>query len=93
MDLHKLGLVLVFTGIILALIAAFLPLLLAPLQQGETRISGAACILLFFIPICFSYGELAPLLMIVSLVLVIVVVVVLIVILKWIMKTISGTFK
>lgn len=67
-DYTRLGFVLIFLGIALAIIAALLPAIAISLtwslQPREamptptTRTGGGVggCILLFFIPICFGYG-------------------------------------
>ncbi|MEM1612365.1 MAG: hypothetical protein QXH02_03315 [Desulfurococcaceae archaeon] len=51
MNLLKLGVVLVFVGMILAVIATFLQAL------GGISVSGGGCIVVGFIPVCFGVGE------------------------------------
>jgi uncharacterized membrane protein len=59
LNLTKLGFVLIVAGIVLAVIAVVVPPLLVALQQPEqvaTGVSGAGCIVVLFIPICFGFG-------------------------------------
>lgn len=58
MDLERLGFILILIGMLIAFIAILLPLFTIPLA-GDIKISGGGCIILFFVPICFGYGEFA----------------------------------
>lgn len=58
MDLERLGFILILIGILIAFIAILIPLFTIPLA-GDIKISGGGCIILFFVPICFGYGEFA----------------------------------
>ncbi|MCC6040356.1 MAG: hypothetical protein LM565_06015 [Thermofilum sp.] len=60
MKLARLGLALIAVGVILAFLAALLPLLAA--GAGEAGVAG--CVLVFFVPVCFGVGPLAPYLMV-----------------------------
>jgi len=66
--LARIGLVLIFTGVALAFVAALLPAILfsmaiasqpeeaTPAPSNGTDIGVGGCVLIFFIPICFGYG-------------------------------------
>jgi len=87
MRLFKLGLVLVFTGVVLTIVAALLPLLLVSPETSSVSVTGGGCIVVFFIPICFGVGEQAQLALLLAVILTLVLVVVLIVFNTWILKT------
>jgi uncharacterized membrane protein len=57
LKLFKTGLILLFTGVLIAFIAAIIPLFIA-VSEG-VHISTGGCILIGFIPICFGSGEYA----------------------------------
>lgn len=58
-NLFRLGLYLLFAGFALAFVAALLPALAAALGAGgqPVGVSGAGCVLVMFVPICFGAGE------------------------------------
>lgn len=72
MNLFKLGLVLVFAGMILAVVAMFLPLLIT--APSSISVSSGGCVIVGFIPICFGVGEHALPVILIALVLAIVLV-------------------
>ncbi|MEM3926131.1 MAG: hypothetical protein QXU13_00880 [Desulfurococcaceae archaeon] len=82
MKLYLLGFTLIFIGVILAMVSAFLPLLFtmidgkATIKGGDidVKIGAGWCIVVFFIPICFGFGEYATLLMVLVIALAIVLV-------------------
>jgi uncharacterized membrane protein len=69
--MREIGLIMIFLGILLFLIAATLPML--SLTKGA-EISGGGCIIILFFPICFGYGKASSLLILASIILVIVLV-------------------
>ncbi len=77
LDLVKLGFIIAFIGIMVIFIASIL--LIIPAQQGggEANVSVGGCVIIFFIPICFGYGE--PRIMILAMILSIVLVIILII--------------
>ncbi|MEM1677698.1 MAG: hypothetical protein QXV81_07235 [Ignisphaera sp.] len=81
MYLEKLGFILILIGIVIAFIAILIPLFTIPLT-GDIKISGGGCIILFFIPICFGYGEFAIQLIMLAIALAIVLAIVYLVIYK-----------
>lgn len=87
MRLFKLGLVLVFAGIILAVIAALLPLLLVAPETGGVSATGGGCVVVFFVPVCFGVGEQAHVALLLAIALAVVLVVVLLLFNAWITKT------
>lgn len=72
--MFKLGIVLIFVGMILALVAILLPILQLPL--GQPSVSGAWCVLVGFIPLCFGMGEFPAQLVMITLALALVLVVI-----------------
>jgi uncharacterized membrane protein len=82
--LSKLGLVLVFAGVIVAVVAALLPLLLITPETSGVSVTSGGCIIVFFVPICFGVGEHAQLALLLAVVLSIVLVVILILFYTWI---------
>ncbi len=73
LELEKLGFILIVIGIIMVFIAAIAPLFtIITTNIANVEISGAGCIVLFFIPICFGYGEFALQLIIIAIILAIV---------------------
>jgi uncharacterized membrane protein len=82
--LFKLGLVLVFAGVIVAVVAVLLPLLIITHETSGVSVTGGGCIIVFFVPICFSVGENAQLALLLAVVLSIVLVVILILFYTWI---------
>jgi len=57
-SLFLLGLVLMIMGIILASLAPLVYLASkAPAKPGPVEISGGACVVILFVPICFGYGS------------------------------------
>jgi uncharacterized membrane protein len=83
MRLHVLGLMLIFAGIALIIIA---PLILAIMTAEGVKFNatGVGCIVLFFIPICFGYGE--PLLIITLMVLAVVLIVVFLIVFRLLLR-------
>lgn len=69
MDLLKLGFILIFLGFITAFVGVLIPILLTLLEPTKVGIGVGGCIVVFFIPICFGYGEPAVPMMIIMLVL------------------------
>ena len=86
MDLLKLGLLLIFAGIIITFLAILLPLLLTTPESTSTSVTGGGCIMIFFIPICFGIGEQAHLALLLAVILSIILVVILILLHTWILK-------
>lgn len=83
MRLHVLGFMLILAGIVLIIVA---PLLLAIMTAEGAKISatGVGCIVLFFIPICFGYGE--PLLIITLMALAVVLIVVSLIVFRLLLR-------
>ncbi|MCS7112042.1 MAG: hypothetical protein N3D82_01460 [Ignisphaera sp.] len=71
MELEKLGFALILVGMIMAFTATIIPLFIA-LSAGNVEVSGGGCIVLFFVPVCFGYGEFALQLIILAIALAIV---------------------
>ena len=73
-DLFKLGLILIFLGIILVIVATLLiPLFI---NQNNIQVSTGGCIILLFIPICFGVGEQSTLLLTIALTLALIIVII-----------------
>lgn len=71
MELEKLGFTLIIVGMAIVFAAAIAPLLTLLLSGDSVAsrgvdVSGGGCIVLFFIPVCFGFGELALHLIIVA---------------------------
>ncbi len=66
-DLFRLGLYLLLAGFALAFAAALLIPLAAALGGQPAGVSGAGCVLVVFVPICFGIGEAALPLMVAAL--------------------------
>ncbi|RLG83844.1 MAG: hypothetical protein DRO40_03360 [Thermoprotei archaeon] len=56
-DLATLGFIIVFIGILIIIIASILMVFSQPIQDSGSRVNVGGCIIIFFIPICFGYGE------------------------------------
>jgi uncharacterized membrane protein len=67
--MKEIGLIMIFLGVLLFLVAATLPML--SLAKG-VEISGGGCIIILFFPICFGYGKASSLLILASIILAIV---------------------
>lgn len=75
-SLLKISIVFLLAGFVLVFLAVLLPILTS-VDQATTSSGIAGCVILFFIPICFGFGEsgVLPFMMILSLALTLVLVV------------------
>ncbi len=75
-SLLKISIIFLLTGFVLVFLAVLLPILTL-VDQAKTSSGIAGCVILFFIPICFGFGEsgILSFMMILSLVLTLVLVV------------------
>ena len=74
-DLTTLGFMMVFIGIMIIIIASILMVFSQPIQDSGGRVNVGGCIIIFFIPICFGYGE--PWIMVLAITLTIILVIIL----------------
>jgi uncharacterized membrane protein len=88
MRLGTLGFILLIAGVIIAFVSTLIPFiagLLSGFGGGEVKVTGGGCVVVFFIPICFGYGD--PLILILLMAVAIVLVVVSFIIFKSLVKT------
>jgi uncharacterized membrane protein len=77
MRLGTLGFILLIAGVIIAFVSTLIPFiagLLGGFGGGEVKVTGGGCVVVFFIPICFGYGDSLILILLMAVAIVLVVV-------------------
>jgi len=83
-----LGFILLIAGVVIAFLSTLIPLiagLIGGFGGGEVKVTGGGCVVVFFIPICFGYGD--PLVLVLLMAAAIVLVVASFIVFKSLVKT------